>query len=136
MVAPFFFKRRSVESPFEGHDMQFAWNSPAGGAWTDYKNPRDVHVFKTLKELCAAAGQECHGTLVNYYIFRNVKKADMSSFGKIYDAKDMDFRLQPGSVAVDAGCILPNINDAFTGKIPDRRALEVEQPAPIYEPRP
>jgi hypothetical protein len=122
--------------PSEGHDMQFAWNSPAGGARSDYKNPREVHVFKTLKELCAATGQECHGILVDYDIFQNVKKADMASFSKIYDAKDMDFRLKPDSAAVDAGCVLPNINDGFTGKVPDLGALEVGQPVPIYGPRP
>jgi hypothetical protein len=122
--------------PNEGHDMQFAWNSPAGGAQRDYRNPREVHVFRTLKELCAAMGQECHGILVDYDIFQNVRKADMAEFSKIYNAKDMDFRLKPSSVAVDAGCILPNINDAFTGKAPDLGALEVGQPVPIYGPRP
>jgi hypothetical protein len=122
--------------PNEGNDMQFAWNSPAGGARSDYKNPREVHVFKTPKELCAAMGQECHAILVDYDIFQNVKKADMANFSKVYNAKDMDFRLKPGSVAVDAGCILPNINDVFTGKAPDLGALEVGQPAPIYGPRP
>lgn len=71
--------------PNEGHDMQFAWNSPAGGARTDYKNPRQVHVFKTLKELCTTTGQECHGILVDYDIFQNVKKADMANFTQIYD---------------------------------------------------
>ena len=60
----------------------------------------------------------------------------MADFSKIYDAKDMDFRLKPGSVAVDAGCILPNINDGFAGKAPDLGALEVGQPATIYGPRP
>ena len=122
--------------PNEGQDMQFAWNSPAGGARTDYKNPREVHVFRTLKELCAAMGQECHGILVDYDIFQNVKKADMANFSKIYDAKDMDFRLKPDSAAVDAGCILPSINDGFTGKAPDLGALEVGQAVPIYGPRP
>jgi hypothetical protein len=47
-----------------------------------------------------------------------------------------DFRLKPDSAAVDAGCILPNINDGFTGKAPDLGALEVGQPVPIYGPRP
>jgi hypothetical protein len=122
--------------PNEGFDIQFAWNSPAGGVRTDYKNPREVHAFKTLKELCAATGQECHGIMIDYDIFQNVKKADLASFSKIYNAKDMDFRLKPDSAAVDAGCILPNVNDGFIGKAPDLGALEVGQPVPIYGQRP
>lgn len=47
----------------------------------------------------------------------------------------MDFRLKPDSVAVDAGCILPNINDGFSGRAPDLGALEVGQPLPVYGPR-
>jgi hypothetical protein len=52
------------------------------------------------------------------------------------NVKDMDFRLKRDSAAVDAGCILPNINDGFTGKAPDLGALEVGQAVPIYGPRP
>ena len=122
--------------PNEGSDFQFAWNSPVGGALRDYTNPREVHAFKTLEELCKATGQECHGRIVDYDIFENVKKLDLASFSKIYKAEDMDFRLRKNSVAVDAGCILPNINDGFTGKAPDLGALEAEQPVPIYGPRP
>lgn len=122
--------------PNEGTDVQFMWNSPPGGTVTDYKNPRELHSFRSLKELCAEFGQECHGIMIDYDIFRNVKKADLADFSKIYDAKDLDFRLKRNSAAVDAGCILPNVNDGFTGKAPDLGALEVGQPAPVYGPRP
>ena len=122
--------------PNEGFEIQFEWNSPAGGAVSDYKNPREVHSFRTLKELCSATGQECHGILVDYDIFQNVKKADLVNFAKVYMAEDLDFRLLPNAVAVDAGCILPNVNDGFGGKAPDLGALEVGQPMPIYGPRP
>ena len=47
----------------------------------------------------------------------------------------LDFRLKPNSVAVDAGCILPNINDGFSGRAPDLGALEAGQPLPVYGPR-
>ena len=47
----------------------------------------------------------------------------------------MDFSLKPNSVAVDAGCRLPNLNDDFTGKAPDLGALEVGKPQPVYGPR-
>lgn len=122
--------------PNEGFDVQFEWNSPAGGAAVNYRNPREVRSFKTLGDLCRATGQECHGLLVDYDVFQNVKKADLANFAKVYAAEELDFRLRPDSVAVDAGCILPNVNDGFVGKAPDLGALEVSQPVPVYGPRP
>jgi hypothetical protein len=47
-----------------------------------------------------------------------------------------DFRLRPGSAAVDRGIELPNITDGFSGRAPDLGALEVGKPLPIYGPRP
>jgi len=46
-----------------------------------------------------------------------------------------DFRPKPGSRAVDAGMILPNIADDFAGKAPDLGAVEAGQPIPHYGPR-
>ena len=80
--------------PNEGIDVQFVWNSPAGGAASDYRNPREVRSFRTLADLCRATGQECHGLLVDYDVFQNVKKADLANFAKVYAAEELDFRLQ------------------------------------------
>src|SRR5207245_1302598 len=44
--------------------------------------------------------------------------------------------LTTGCTAVDAGTILPNINDGFVGLAPDLGAYEHGQPLPIYGPRP
>src|SRR5439155_16072746 len=38
--------------------------------------------------------------------------------------------------AVDAGAILPNINDDFVGRAPDLGAYEYGQPLPTFGPRP
>jgi hypothetical protein len=38
--------------------------------------------------------------------------------------------------AIDAGAILPNINDGFVGRAPDLGAYEDGQPLPTYGPRP
>jgi hypothetical protein len=54
----------------------------------------------------------------------------------LYKAEDLDFRLRPGSTAVDRGIALPNVTDGFTGQAPDLGALELGQPAPVYGPRP
>ena len=53
----------------------------------------------------------------------------------LYKPADFDFQLRPGSVAVDAGVRLPNVNDGFSGKAPDLGAYEVGQPVPHYGPR-
>jgi hypothetical protein len=43
--------------------------------------------------------------------------------------------LKAGCNAVDAGAVLPNINDGFTGAAPDLGAYELGQPLPAYGPR-
>lgn len=47
-----------------------------------------------------------------------------------------DLRLKPGSAAIDAGAVLPNINENFTGKAPDLGAYELGRDLPLYGPRP
>lgn len=53
-----------------------------------------------------------------------------------FSAERTDCRLDPGSRAVDAGVVLPNINDGFNGKGPDLGCCELGQPLPHYGPRP
>ena len=60
---------------------------------------------------------------------------DPKTVQKLYDAKDLDFRLKPGAVAIDKGVVIPNVNDGFAGNAPDLGALEVGQAAPVYGPR-
>jgi hypothetical protein len=95
--------------------------------------------FGTLAELSAATGQETHGIEVDYDIFESLQPPtpgpDSSMPGKPYEAADLNFRLRPGSRAVDAGKPIPNVNDGFTGQAPDLGALEVGQPEPVYGPR-
>ena len=60
---------------------------------------------------------------------------DVSTLQSVYDAADLDFRLRPGSAAVDRGMVLPSVTDGFTGSAPDLGALEVSGAAPHYGPR-
>ncbi len=120
----------------EGADPQFFWNSPQFGILRDYDNPLVVRSFRTLPELCHGTGQECHSRVVDYNIFQNVQKTDLSDPTRLYYAENLDFRLRPESAAVDAGVILPYINDGFIGNAPDLGALELGQPVPHYGPRP
>ena len=54
---------------------------------------------------------------------------------KPYQPEAIDFRLRKGAAAVDAGLILPNINDGYTGRAPDLGAIERGEDAVIYGPR-
>jgi hypothetical protein len=46
-----------------------------------------------------------------------------------------DLRLKAGSAAIDAGAVLPNVNDGFRGKAPDLGAYELGGELPHYGPR-
>jgi hypothetical protein len=122
--------------PNRGTTGQYLWKAPQKGALRDYDLDRaEFRAFDTLTAFSKATGQEIHGIEVDYSIFENLARPDPAKPHAVYDAKDLDFRLRPGSKAVDAGVGLPNVNDDYTGKAPDLGANEVAKPVPIYGPR-
>ena len=83
--------------------------------------------------------QDQHSVALDYDIFVNVPPLDakdIKNVQKVYKAEDFDFRLKPGSAAIDHGVSLPNVTVGFSGQAPDLGALEVGQPPPYYGPRP
>ena len=112
--------------------MAFRWNvgpPPAPGA--------AAGGFATLGEYAKATEQDRNSVLLDYDVFVNVPKLDRDprTVQRLYDFKNLDFRLRPGAAAIDRGVALPNINDGFAGKAPDLGALESGQPLPTYGPR-
>ncbi|NQT93494.1 MAG: phosphodiester glycosidase family protein, partial [Lentisphaerae bacterium] len=103
---------------FDGYDAGIVYNGKS---------------YRTPKELADAAGQESHGRVVGADSLVNPATFDAD---RDYSGAQVDLRLKPGSPAVDAGKILPTINDGFAGKAPDLGAYEMEQPLPRYGPRP
>jgi hypothetical protein len=94
--------------------------------------------FPTLAAYSQATNQDRHSVIVDYDIFVNVPKLDAqdrNTVQRVYKAEDFDFRLKPGSAAVDRGTPLAGITDGFSGKAPDLGALELGQPLPHYGPR-
>ena len=63
------------------------------------------------------------------------KAPDPRNRHAVYHSMDLNFRLKPGSKAVDAGVVIPTVNDDFAGKAPDLGALESGKPEPHYGPR-
>jgi hypothetical protein len=113
----------------------FEWNSPPFNVAADYEHNPVTRHFKSLDEYRAATHQEQHSVLLDYDTFVNVRIPDKSDPQHLYKPTDFDFRLRPGSPAVDAGTVLPSITDGFTGRAPDLGAYELDRPLPHYGPR-
>jgi hypothetical protein len=96
---------------------------------------RERRRFATLKEYAAATGQDSHSVIVDYDVFVKVTPPGPDP-RTLYKPADFDFRLRPGSAAIDRGVRLTGVNDGFTGAGPDLGAYEADRPLPIYGPRP
>jgi hypothetical protein len=114
--------------PNPGTPVAFRWNAA-----------RKAGEFGTLEAYAAESGQDRHSVLVDYDVFRNVPKLDrndVKTVQRVYRAEDYDFRLRPGSAAVDRGISLANVADRFRGAAPDLGAIEEGEETPHYGPRP
>jgi hypothetical protein len=124
-------------------EYAFEWNSPADGTMADFVGPGrtpklETRRFPTLDAYSRATGQDRNSTLVSYDVFMNVPQLDarnMETAQRLYRAEDLDFRLRPGSAAIDRGIALPNVTDGFSGRAPDLGALEAGGAPPQYGPR-
>ncbi|MBI5283388.1 MAG: hypothetical protein HY858_17030 [Candidatus Solibacter usitatus] len=115
--------------PNKGVAEQFLWLA------APQSNPQQWQSFRTLAEFQAATGQEAHGREVDFDVFEQMTPPDPARRHAVYHAMDLNFRLKAGSKAIDAGLVLPTINDGFTGAAPDLGALELGRPEPHYGPR-
>jgi hypothetical protein len=113
----------------------FEWNSPPFEVAADYQGQQVTRKFKSLEEYRQATHQEQHSVLVDFDVFVNVSAPDKTDPQRLYKPEDFDFRLKPGSRAVDAGTVLPSITDDFTGRAPDLGSYELDRPLPHYGPR-
>jgi hypothetical protein len=121
----------------------FRWSAPPAGTMADYNSfghmaELTAREFATLEQYAAATGQDKNSVLVDYDVFVNVPPLDAQddkTVQKLYDAKDLDFRLNTGSAAVDRGTPLATVTDGFAGRAPDLGALELGAPLPVYGPR-
>jgi hypothetical protein len=96
--------------------------------------------FETLAEFAAASGFETHG--VEYTsleeAFVHVEAPDYcyrADDAPLVANDSQDFTPTEGSPLIDAGVVIPNINDDYTGAAPDLGAIEKGKPAPHFGPR-
>jgi hypothetical protein len=109
----------------------FAWDEPP----FDSANGGRVHKgYDTLADYQKGSGQDKHSVTVGLNAFVNVKPTDESNPRLLYAPEALDFRLKPGSAAIDRGIELPTITDGFKGRAPDLGAYELGAPPPHYGP--
>jgi hypothetical protein len=135
-----------------GAAYSFEWNSPAWGLAQDYRDllaaadgvqtpPGKALAqrrYATLAAFSADTKQDTHSVLLDYDVFAKVSPLDakdLKTVQKVYKADDLDFRLKPGSAAVDRGAVIPTVTDGHSGNAPDLGALESGHPMPHYGPR-
>ena len=121
--------------PNENVENAFIWNSPPFETLVDYTGKLVNRRFQSFEEYQDATKQEQNSVLVDYDVFLNVRIPDKSDPQRLYRPEEVDFRLKPGSAAIDKGVILPTITDGFTGSAPDLGAYELDHPVPHYGPR-
>jgi hypothetical protein len=110
------------------------WGVPKNGM-RDYQERPEHKEYDNLKELNKDSGLEEHGILLDQNIFEQMVLPDFQKPHAVYFPESVDFRLRSNSAAIDAGILLSNINDEFTGAAPDLGALEYNSENQVYGPR-
>jgi hypothetical protein len=121
--------------PNKGVAAQYSWFAPPPGQRVYEPKTTDWKTFATLAEYKAGSGQEAHSIEVDYDIFEKLSPPDPAKRFDVYHAMDINLKLKPGSKAVDAGIVIPTVNENFMGKAPDLGAHEVGAPPMHYGPR-
>lgn len=121
--------------PNKGVMAQYTWLAPKIGQRLYEPRPEDWKSFSTLADFRSTTMQETHGVEVDFDCLEGLAPPDPANRHAVYHAADLNFRLKPGSKAVDAGVPIPTVNDGFNGRAPDLGALELGKPEPKYGPR-
>jgi hypothetical protein len=121
--------------PNRGVKDQYGWLAPAPGQTLYEPKAGDWKSFPTLAELQKGTGQEAHSREVDFDIFERMVPPDPAKPYAVYHAMDLNFQLKAGSKAVDAGEVIPTVNDGFKGKAPDLGAHELGGVPLRYGPR-
>ena len=118
-----------------GAKVAFTWTSPREGVRADFKGPLVKREFASLEDFSTATGQERHSVVLDTDVFVHAPLPDRADPQRLYRPDAFDFRLKPGSAAIDRGVPLPTINDGYSGAAPDLGAYELGAEPPHYGPR-
>lgn len=107
------------------------WHSSVPFKSPNSGTPQQESTFKDLADFSEYTGHEKHGVVVDYEIFQQI----VAPSGDEKELPPLKLVLVQNSKAVDAGLVLPNITDGFTGQAPDLGAYELGSTPPHYGPR-
>ena len=113
-----------------GLDMDYTgYNRASETVFAKLNNVR----YRDMTGMTEALGVNRHSVEMGLDAF--VKAPAVPGPGVRADVSKYALRLKPTAKAVDAGQVLPGINDGYTGKGPDLGCHETGKPAPHYGPR-
>ena len=120
--------------PNPGVDNAFEWDSPP------FQSPPITRAnsgpaVQDAEGIQRGTKQDQHSVLVDYDIFANVGIPDKSDPQHLYKPEDFDFRLKPGSAAIEQARRFPRSPTISPAKHPTFGALELDRPVPHYGPR-
>jgi hypothetical protein len=128
--------------PRPSSERVISWNTPTNkasfnfngyypdGAMTFYIEPTGTYQnYPNLAAVKSGGYHEANGCIINEGMFAN-GMTPLFDYRPYVQPSDMS--LSAGSNAIDAGIILPNVNDGFSGSAPDLGALEQGIETPIY----
>jgi hypothetical protein len=116
-------------------DCDFDYDGFGGGPWVNFLKWNNVR-YKTLEEVKAKAPVYRHAIQVDPATVFASGIRPPEDVKKVHDVRAIDLRLKAGTAAVDAGEVLPGINDGYAGRAPDLGAYELGGKPPHYGPRP
>jgi len=90
----------------------------------------------SLEEFQELTGFEMHSILADLSVFTKADEEAVFAKGKQFVLPgSVDLSPAEGSPVIDAGAVIPGINDDFKGKAPDIGALEFVKAMPVFGPR-
>ena len=128
-------KPRAMDFSPKMTDCDFDYDGFGGGPFDTFAKWNGV-VYQTLEEMQARAPVEGHAIEVDGTRTFDSGIQAPENVKKQYLVEKNDLRLRAGSKAVDAGVVIPSINDGFRGRAPDLGAYESGDTLPQYGPRP
>ena len=122
---------RAVEFPYADSTTSLDYDG-VGTHGTEFLAKIGSIKTYSIEELRSRTSEK-HAVLVDMNVFRQGVEFPNPA---IPEREPADLRLRSGSVAVDVGLLIPNINDNFSGAGPDLGAYESGADPPHYGPRP
>lgn len=138
----FVMKNNMFVGPRPSSERSVSWDTPTNKALFDYNGyyPDGMMTFyieaiagyqnyPNLAAVMAGGYYEANGRILNEGMFAT-GLAPLSDYRTYIQPADLT--LAAGSNAIDAGIVLPSVNDSFSGSAPDLGALEQGAEMPIY----